>query len=117
MIHNSGHSEVDDFLNSAFFPQVRYLLEGTEEAELFSQLLLDDEPASHHSEMSEPARKAVSSPTAAGEETLLIASPVASLNSRMVQDELDLHSSFGLSQFVDHVRGHVLLHLASSLMV
>lgn len=72
-----------------FLSQVRYVREDSEEADLLSQLLLD-EPE----EVAAPPLVTVSN---GGGEI-----PVGG----------DGHSTFGLQQFLDHVKEEVALHLA-----
>ena len=73
--------------------QVRYVREGSEEAELFSQLLLDEPDLLVVHDSTGGA------PTASEEEGGGGAGAPA---------------SFGLAQFLDHVRGEVGLHLAAA---
>ena len=72
--------------------QVRYVREGSEEAELFSQLLLDEPDliVSHDDSTSSGAPPAAAS------------------------EEAGAPASFGLAQFLDHVRGEVGLHLTAA---
>ena len=84
---------------SSYYPvaKVRYVREGTAEADLFFQLLLD-EPELPEPEPQGAAAAATAGPGQLGSQT------DASLPSS---------TQYGLGQFLEHVRGEVLVHLAS----
>ncbi|GAX84626.1 hypothetical protein CEUSTIGMA_g12047.t1 [Chlamydomonas eustigma] len=106
--------------NRRICPKVRYVREGSEEAELFSQLLLD-EPDDHiHAESSVEHKAAnmslvdasASSATAAAGDVAPVINPNSDGTGSFSNKD---PQSYGLTQFVDHVRGEVLIHLASGL--
>ena len=74
--------------------QVRYVREGSEEAELFSQLLLDEPDFITAHDDGTSGTPAVSEEAGGGGG--------------------GAQASFGLAQFLDHVRGEVGLHLAAA---